>query len=89
MVFGDKDNHVPLPGRDLIRATLREKNIQLTFIEVNEAQHAFIRDENSKDRYDPAVTLLCFSWLLDLFHRRLTLDLGENDGQKVEIEDVC
>lgn len=89
MVFGDKDNHVPLPGRDLIRAKLRENNVKLTFIEVDEAQHAFIRDENSKDRYDPGVTKLCFNWLLDLFHRRLTLDLGPHDGEELEIEDVC
>lgn len=89
MVFGDLDNHVPLPGRDLIRATLRKHKIPMTFIEINEAQHAFIRDENSKDRYDPAITKLCFNWLLDLFHRRLTLDLGDNDGKTVEIENVC
>lgn len=89
MVFGDKDNYVPLEGRDLIRKTLREKQVQLTFIEVDGAQHAFIRDEHSKDRYDPGVTKLCFSWLLDLFHRRLTLDLGDNDGKELVIEDVC
>lgn len=89
MVFGDKDNHVPLEGRDLIRATLRKNGVALTFIEVNEAQHAFIRDEHSKDRYDAALTGLCFSWLLDLFNRRLKLDLGEHDGKTVEIENVC
>lgn len=89
MVFGDKDNHVPLEGRDLIRSTLRKQQTQLTFIEVNEAQHAFIRDEESKDRYDPAVTGLCFSWMLDLFNRKLKLDLGDNDGEEIEIEDVC
>lgn len=89
MVFGDKDNHVPLEGRDLIRSTLRKHNTQLTFIEINEAQHAFIRDEFSKDRYNPAITKACFEWLLELFHRRLALDLGDNDGKEIEIEDVC
>ncbi|KAK8438258.1 hypothetical protein ACI3LY_005072 [Candidozyma auris] len=89
MVFGDKDNHVPLEGRDLIRSTLRNNPTQLTFIEINEAQHAFIRDENSKDRYDAAVTGLCFQWLLELFNRRLKLDYGEHDGKDVVIENVC
>lgn len=89
MVFGDKDNHVPLEGRDLIRSTLRQNKVALTFLEVNEAQHAFVRDENSKERYDPAVTSLCFNWLLDLFNRRLKLDLGPHDGEEVEVIDVC
>lgn len=89
MVFGDKDNHVPLPGRDLIRSVLRENKVQLTFLEINDAQHAFIRDENSKDRYDPATTGLCFQWLLELFNRRLKLDYGENDGEERVIENVC
>ncbi|EEQ40141.1 conserved hypothetical protein [Clavispora lusitaniae ATCC 42720] len=89
MVFGDKDTHVPLEGRDLIRATLRKNNVQLTFIEVNDAQHAFIRDESSKDRYDPAVTKLCFEWLLELFNRKLKLDYGDHDGVAAEIEHVC
>lgn len=89
MVFGDKDNHVPLSGRDLIRSELRNNGVALTFIEVNDAQHAFIRDENSKDRYDPAVTGLCFSWLLELFNRRLKLDYGDHDGAQRVIENVC
>lgn len=89
MVFGDKDTHVPLEGRDLIRATLRKNEVQLTFIEINEAQHAFVRDEQSKDRYDPGVTKACFEWLLDLFNRRLKLDLGERDSKPVVLEHVC
>lgn len=89
MVFGDKDNHVPLEGRDLIRSTLRGHGVTLTFIEIIEAQHAFILDEFPKDRYNPAITKACFEWLLELFHRRFAMDLGDNDGKAVEIEDVC
>ncbi|CAD1810161.1 Dienelactone hydrolase family protein [Candida parapsilosis] len=89
MIFGDKDNHVPLEGRDLIRSELRRNNVQLTFIEINDAQHAFVRDENSKGRYDPAVTKLCFDWLLELFNRKLKLDYGDHDGKERVIEDVC
>lgn len=50
---------------------------------------AFIRDELSKGRYDPAITKVCFEMLLELFGRTLKLDLGEHDGQKQVIEDVC
>ncbi|KAK6456833.1 carboxymethylenebutenolidase [Scheffersomyces xylosifermentans] len=89
MIFGDKDNHVPLEGRDLIRSTLRANKVALTFIEINDAQHAFVRDEASKGRYDPAITKLCTDWLFELFNRKLKLEYGENDGQKRVIEDVC
>lgn len=89
MVFGDKDPHVPLEGRDLIRNTLRQNKVQLTFMEVNGAQHAFIRDENLKGRYDAAVTKMCFEWLLDLFHRQLTLDLGQPEGEVKDPENIC
>lgn len=50
---------------------------------------AFIRDELSKGRYDPAISKVCFEMLLELFGRTLKLDLGEHDGKKLEIEDVC
>ncbi|CUM66150.1 uncharacterized protein PRCAT00003807001 [Priceomyces carsonii] len=89
MIFGCKDNHVPLEGRDLIRGTLRKKNVEMTFIEINDAQHAFVRDEMSKGRYDPATTQLCNQWLLELFTRKLKLDYGSHDGQSFPIEDVC
>lgn len=89
MIFGDKDNHVPLEGRDLIRSRLRQNNIAMTFIEINDAQHAFVRDELSKGRYDPAVTKLCFDWMLELFTRKLKLEYGQHDGQNRVIENVC
>lgn len=50
---------------------------------------AFIRDELSKGRYDPAITKICFEILLELFGRTLKLDLGSHDGIAQEIEDVC
>ncbi|OQE87912.1 hypothetical protein PENNAL_c0018G02710 [Penicillium nalgiovense] len=50
---------------------------------------AFIRDELSKGRYDPAISKVCFEMLLELFGRTLKLDLGDHDGQKLVIEDVC
>lgn len=50
---------------------------------------AFIRDELSKGRYDPAIAGICFSMLLELFNRTLRSDLGARVGGDVEIEDVC
>ncbi|KAF3022373.1 C-24(28) sterol reductase [Penicillium rubens] len=89
MIFGKNDNHVPPEGRDLIRKTLHDKGVLFGFYEVAWAQHAFIRDELSKGRYDPAISKVCFEMLLELFGRTLKLDLGDYDGQKLVIEDVC
>ncbi|KZZ98726.1 dienelactone hydrolase family protein [Moelleriella libera RCEF 2490] len=89
MIFGIKDTHVPDQGRDLIRATLREANVVFSFHEFAWAQHAFIRDELSKGRYDPAVTKVCFEILLELFGRALKTDLGEKEGTVAEPEHVC
>lgn len=50
---------------------------------------AFIRDELSKGRYDPAITKVCFEILLELFGRTLKLDLGSHDGKEQKIEDIC
>ncbi|KAK2629906.1 hypothetical protein QTJ16_000726 [Diplocarpon rosae] len=89
MIHGTLDNHVPAAGRDLIRATLRERGVLFSWYEVAGAQHAFIRDELSKGRYDPAITKICFEILLELFGRTLKLDLGAHDGVEQEIEDIC
>ena len=50
---------------------------------------AFIRDESSKGRYDPAIAGICFQMLLEVFGRTLKSDLGPRDKGKPEIEDVC
>jgi dienelactone hydrolase len=89
MIFGKSDNHVPPAGRDLIRQTLHDAGVDFSFYEIAGAQHAFIRDELSKGRYDPAVSKVCFEMLLELFERRLKIDLGQPSGEKLVIEDVC
>ncbi|KAM7220852.1 putative Carboxymethylenebutenolidase [Rhypophila decipiens] len=89
MIFGIKDTHVPDAGRDLIRLKLREAGVCFSFHEFAWAQHAFIRDELSKGRYDPAITKACFEVLLEMFGRVLKTDLGEADGKKQEVEHVC
>jgi dienelactone hydrolase len=88
MIFGKKDNHVPPEGRDLIRQTLHKAGTNFSFYEPAGAQHAFIRDELSKGRYDPAIAGICFQMLLELFGRTLRSDLGPRGGEG-EIEDVC
>ncbi|KXL43854.1 hypothetical protein M433DRAFT_155445 [Acidomyces richmondensis BFW] len=89
MIFGKKDTHVPAAGRDLIRKTLHRAGTTFSFYEVAWAQHAFIRDELSKGRYDPAIAGICFQMLLELFGRTLVGDLGPREGGDGEVEDVC
>lgn len=89
MIFGKLDNHVPSAGRDLIRKTLNDAGAVNSFYEFAWAQHAFIRDELSKGRYDPAVSRICFEVLLEVFNRRLKLDLGECVMEGEEKELVC
>jgi carboxymethylenebutenolidase len=88
-IFGKKDNHVPPEGRDLIRKKLHEAGVCFNFYEPAHAQHAFIRDESSKGRYDPGITKICFEMLLELFNRTLRSDLGPRVGGEQEIEDIC
>ena len=53
------------------------------------ALDAFIRDELSKGRYDPAISKICFEMLLELFDRVLKTDLGPRSGGEQQVEDVC
>ncbi len=89
LIFGIKDTHVPDAGRDLIRRKLRDAGTVFSFYEFAWAQHAFIRDELSKGRYDPAITKICFEVLLELFGRTLKADLGPKDATPQKIEHVC
>lgn len=80
---------MPDAGRDLIRQKLRDAGVVFSWHEFAWAQHAFIRDELSKGRYDPAITKACFEVLLELFGRTLKVDLGARDGKPVAVEHVC
>jgi carboxymethylenebutenolidase len=66
MVWGRQDPHVPDAGRAKIQARLLESGRQFTWHEFN-AAHAFLRDEGP--RYDPALALLSYRLVLDLFGR--------------------
>jgi carboxymethylenebutenolidase len=66
MVWGRQDPHVPDAGRAKIQARLREAERRFTWHEFN-AAHAFLRDEGP--RYDPALALLSYRLVLDLFGR--------------------
>jgi carboxymethylenebutenolidase len=68
-IWGRQDPHVPLEGRNLIKARLEEVGANFEWLEVNGA-HAFMRDEGY--RYDPELAARCMRWALDLLHRRLT-----------------
>jgi dienelactone hydrolase len=73
LIFGKLDNHVPREGRDLIRKTLDDAGVRFTWLELANAQHAFVRDEDEKGRYDPAITQCCISLALELFSRTICL----------------
>jgi carboxymethylenebutenolidase len=66
MVWGQQDPHVPDEGRTKIQGRLREARRHFTWHELN-AAHAFLRDEGP--RYDPALALLSYRLVLDLFAR--------------------
>ena len=72
MVWGRQDPHVPEEGRRLIQAKMSEAGVLYTWHEFN-AAHAFLRDEGP--RYDPALALICYRMVIDLFKRKL----GEGD----------
>jgi len=67
-IWGRQDPHVPLEGRNKIKARLDEVGANFQWVEVNGA-HAFMRDEGY--RYDPALAYLCQGLMLELFHRNL------------------
>ena len=67
-VWGRQDPHIPIEGRNVIKARLEEVGANFTWHEVN-AAHAFMRDEGP--RYDPELTYQCWGLVLELFHRRL------------------
>jgi carboxymethylenebutenolidase len=69
-IWGRQDPHVPLEGRNLIKARLEEVGASFHWHEVNGA-HAFLRDEGY--RYDPALALQSYGLALELFHRRLAV----------------
>ncbi|KAI8844205.1 dienelactone hydrolase [Chytridium lagenaria] len=85
MIWGKHDPHIPTHGRQLIYQTLVSRNLP--------AQHAFIRDELSKGRYDPPLARIGFDVMMETFHRRLYVDLGEegpSNGDKQGVgELVC
>jgi len=88
MIFGKQDTHVPRGGRDLIRKELDDANVMVSFLEV-QAQHAFIRDESSKGRWDAALTRSLFSFMMEVFERTVGRDLGPRDGALKPVEHVC
>jgi len=79
---------VPREGRDLIRKTLEDANVDCSFLEV-QAQHAFIRDESSKGRWDAALTRSLFSFMLEVFERTVGRDLGPRVISVFQPTHVC
>jgi carboxymethylenebutenolidase len=68
LVWGRQDPHIPDDGRALIQRRLVETGRVFTWHEWN-AQHAFLRDEGH--RYDPALALVSYQMVAELFRRAL------------------
>lgn len=100
-----QDTHVPRAGRDLIRKILEDASVSVSvrssslsrrvsplkvpqFLEV-QAQHAFIRDESSKGRWDAALTRSLFSFMMEVFERTVSRDLGPKVEGGKGVEHVC
>ena len=100
-----QDTHVPRAGRDIIRKVLEDASvpvsvgpsltigahwllIQIQFMEV-QAQHAFIRDESSKGRWDAALTRSLFSFMVEVFERTVGRDLGPRAQVDKAVEHIC
>ena len=60
----------------------------LQFLEV-QAQHAFIRDEHSKGRWDAALTRSLFAFMMEVFERTVGRELGPKASLSKELEHVC
>jgi carboxymethylenebutenolidase len=60
----------------------------LQFLEV-QAQHAFIRDEQSKGRWDAALTRSLFGLMMEVFERTVGSDLGARVNEGAEVKHVC
>jgi len=88
MIFGKQDTHVPRAGRDIIRKVLEDAHIPVSFLEV-QAQHAFIRDESSKGRWDAALTRSLFSFMMEVFDRTVGRDLGPRVQVDKAVEHIC
>lgn len=73
--------HVPAEGRAAIYAQLVKGGVDFQWLELN-AQHAFVRDELSKGRYDPSLTGICYSAMFEAFRRRLTFGASSSAAVK-------
>ncbi|EKD03409.1 carboxymethylenebutenolidase [Trichosporon asahii var. asahii CBS 8904] len=83
LVFGKQDTHVDRAGRTLIRDTLDDAGVTLS------AQHAFIRDESSKGRWDAALSRSLFAMMMESFTRCVARDLGKRVPTGGKVEHVC
>ena len=54
-----------------------------------QAQHAFVRDEQSKGRWDAALTRSMFTFMMEVFERTVGRELGEKVDDGSKIEHVC
>jgi carboxymethylenebutenolidase len=71
--FLGQDPHVPVEGRRAVYDALVKAERFFSWHEFN-ASHAFMRDESSSGRYDPALAGFVYQLIMELFGRRLHSD---------------
>ena len=69
MIWGKKDNHIPIEARIEIHQKLLATDIIFSWHEFN-GQHAFMRDEG--ERYDPELAAICYQMCFRMFSRTLS-----------------
>src|SRR5438477_7287453 len=72
----------------VVQLSFTYQNLFWQLLEV-QAQHAFIRDEHSKGRWDAALTRSLFSFMMEVFDRTVGRDLGPRMGDGHQVEHVC
>lgn len=78
MIWGKEDKLIPLEGRATIYLALTAADIKFQWHEFQNG-HAFVRDDDiysltkhpERNRYDPAITKICFDIIVELFKRKL------------------
>ena len=81
----------PVPSYIRVFEEQTPRTRPLTFVQFIEvqAQHAFIRDESSKGRWDAALSRSLFGMMMEQFNRLVARDLGPKNAGSAKIEHVC
>lgn len=84
-----EDRDIAFTVRIHILTSIRPNTCEPSQLMEVQAQHAFIRDNSSKGRWDAALTRGLFGMMMELFDRTVVRDLGPRAAGRSKIEHVC